>query len=186
MKPNEELKDEHRIIARAVSDLVCMAEALEQGAIVPAKVLNDEVTFIENFVNQCHHRKEEAVLFPMLEALFSLRPHDQVPELLKEHQKCRDIMKTLRAAVDKYANGDRAQAAEIKRLAEAYKALLTEHIKKENTGVLRMIETELPADRKLEIMERFNLIEEQLGPNYHSNYAELAKTLHDQSKKLAA
>ncbi len=186
MKPNEELKDEHRIIALAVADLASLGEALEKGAIVPAKLLKQELSFIEHFVDKCHHRKEETVLFPVLEALFSLRPHDQVPELLKEHERSREIIKTLRDAVYKYSSGDRGQVSLISRSTEAYKTLLIEHIKKENAGVVKMIETDLSADRKLEIMERFSLIEEQLGPNYHSKYADLAKRLHDQGKKLAA
>ncbi len=186
MKPNEELVDEHLIISRSVSDLASMAKALEKGAIVPAKLLKTELAFIENFVHRCHHRKEEQVLFPVLESLFSLRPHDQVPELLIEHEMSRDILKILVVAVNKYANGDHSQVVKISRSAEAYKTLLIEHMKKENSGVLKMIETDLAADRKLEIMERFSLIEEQLGLNHHNNYVDLANTLHDQSKRLAA
>ena len=186
MKPTDEIKEEHRIIGRALSVLADAAQVLEAGAEVPAEFLREELDFIKNFADRCHHRKEEAVLFPALEDQMVAKLRDPVPKMLAEHEEARAIVRQLNEAVERYAGGDREQAPKIARLARSYLALLIEHIRAENTVLVELVETTLPADKKLEVAERFTVIEDELGPEFHRHYAKLADKLHDEGKRLAA
>ena len=63
-KPTQILSDEHRIIERVLGAVEKLAEG-PVGALEPWKKALD---FIRNFADQCHHFKEEKVLFPAMEA----------------------------------------------------------------------------------------------------------------------
>jgi hemerythrin-like domain-containing protein len=186
MKPADQLKEEHRTISRALAGLSGMARALDEGKQVPPELFRQELDFIKNFADNCHHRKEEAVLFPALEEQLVAATEDPLTELVEDHEEGAALVESLGDAVEAYAAGDAARAADISRDAKSYVRLLTAHIRKENATLVRLIEDRLPADKKLEVAERFELIEEDLGPDFHRTYAKLADKLRAEGRKLAA
>jgi hemerythrin-like domain-containing protein len=186
MNPAEEIRTEHRVIGTAMTSLLAVADAAGQGKQIPAELLRDELEFIKGFTEDCHHRKEEEVLFPALGAQLLSASKNPIPELIKEHEEGRKLMSNLRATVDAYENGDPVALGTISGLAAEYTALLLNHIRKENVVLIDLIENRLPANQKLEVAERFQLIEEDLGPEYHRKFEELAKTLHKEGRDLAA
>ncbi len=187
MKPViEEIKEEHRIIGRGLSSLENIAAALERGQRVPPELLRDELDFITGFADRCHHRKEETILFPALEGQLPLKHHDPVPQLLRDHDEGRRLVSVLAEAVERYTAGAENEGRNIAGLLENYRSLLIEHIRVENTLLAAMVEENLPADKKIEVAERFEAVEDELGPEYHKKYARLAERLHDEAKNLAA
>ena len=64
-KPTQILSDEHRIIERVL-------DAVQRLTLAPARQnlphWQKAIEFIRGFADQCHHCKEEQVLFPALEA----------------------------------------------------------------------------------------------------------------------
>jgi hemerythrin-like domain-containing protein len=186
MKPADQLKEEHRTISRALAGLTGMADALDRRKQVPPELLRQELDFIKNFAGNCHHRKEEAVLFPALEAQLVTATEDPLAELVEDHQEGQALIESLSSAVEAYAAGDVALGADISRDARSYAHLLADHIRKENAVLVRLIEDRLPADKKLEVAERFELIEEELGAGFHERYTRLAEKLRTEGLKLAA
>ena len=63
-KPTEILSDEHRVIERVLN-------ALDRLTAVPVNPSLEQwrkaLEFLRNFADQCHHFKEEKVLFPAME-----------------------------------------------------------------------------------------------------------------------
>jgi hemerythrin-like domain-containing protein len=66
-KPTEVLEREHHYIQQVVASLMLLAEELEKGEAVPAETLADTMEFLRTFADRCHHGKEEAFLFPLLD-----------------------------------------------------------------------------------------------------------------------
>ena len=70
-----ELRHEHDAILEALPVLERMAERAAQGQL-PAEDAGEFLDFLRAFVDQCHHGKEEALLFPALIAggLMMIKP----------------------------------------------------------------------------------------------------------------
>ena len=68
MQATAVLKEEHRVIERVLDALETAANRLTTGSPVRPGVFLQAADFIKGFVDGCHHKKEEGVLFPALEA----------------------------------------------------------------------------------------------------------------------
>ncbi len=66
-RPTDALEQEHRIIQRVVGAMAALADEVEKGKVIPPEVVQDLLEFLRTFADRCHHGKEEACLFPMLE-----------------------------------------------------------------------------------------------------------------------
>lgn len=80
------LTHEHHYILKVVHGLSAIDEALVRGQPPDLARLRGVVAFMREFADQCHHAKEEAILFPAMEAKGV--PHDGCPleGLLREHR----------------------------------------------------------------------------------------------------
>ena len=67
MTPTEELREEHGIIMRMFAILQRMGEMIEKPDSAVETNLEQIIEFLKVFVDQCHHGKEEEILFPELE-----------------------------------------------------------------------------------------------------------------------
>ena len=187
MKPSEELNNEHRVIGKALSTLRAIARSVRENQDVSTTLLDHQLEFIRGFTEECHHRKEEEVLFPALAEQLKTAPVDPLPEFIREHIRIRNLMDELREAVGAYAAGETANNGDkLAALADEYADLSIEHMRKENVILINLIENTLPADKKLEVAERFLVIEDELGPGYRERYEELADNLRDEGRRMAA
>ena len=64
--PTEMLEAEHRVIAKVIGAVPVLADQLDAGQAVDVGLLRDIVEFMRAFADQCHHGKEELLLFPLL------------------------------------------------------------------------------------------------------------------------
>lgn len=67
MKPIEELRAEHEGILTVLRIMGKICERVSSGKPVPWEHMEGIVEFLRVFADQCHHGKEEDVLFPALE-----------------------------------------------------------------------------------------------------------------------
>src|SRR5512137_79380 len=67
MRATEILSEEHRVIEQVLSALEKMADETERTGELDVAGAKDAVDFFRNFADRCHHGKEEARLFPLLE-----------------------------------------------------------------------------------------------------------------------
>ena len=64
-KPTEILSDEHRVIERVLGALEELTRLPVSGSV---ERWQKALEFFRHFADQCHHFKEEKVLFPAMEA----------------------------------------------------------------------------------------------------------------------
>jgi hemerythrin-like domain-containing protein len=67
MSSTESLRNDHFLIEKMTRALLVTADLLKAGKPIPAPFLEQALDFTKNFINVCHHGKEEDTLFPTLE-----------------------------------------------------------------------------------------------------------------------
>lgn len=174
-KPTEILSDEHRVIERVLS-------ALEQLTRLP---VSDSVErwqkaleFFRHFADECHHFKEEKVLFPAMEAHGIPNEGGPIGMMLAEHEEGRAHVRSMLAAVEQIAAGNVASAGPLLNHARAYLTLLREHIQKEDDILFRMADEVIPQDEQRQLLRRFEAHEaEEMGAGAHEKYLNIAREL---------
>jgi hemerythrin-like domain-containing protein len=174
--PIQDLSEEHGSIFLMLKIMEKAAERLKNSAEVKKEHLYKIVEFLHNFADKCHHGKEEDILFPEIVKESSNKP--LVNELLGEHKAGRDFIRGISDSLEEYLPGN-SDAIHIAINAEGYIALLTEHIKKENT-LLFPIADKLSEDMQIEIENKFELLERNvIGIGKHEEYHNWLKELKD-------
>ena len=120
--PTAVLRDEHRVILKALDILAAAAERLSAGAPVPEAPWAALLDWFVSLADARHHAKEERLLFPALEAAGVPRAGGPIAVMLEEHELGRRFVRDMRGG----APGSRAASA------RAYVELLRAHIHKEN------------------------------------------------------
>lgn len=102
MVPTNILEDEHRLIERAVHIAGIAAENLSQNGHVPIDLLRGIVTFMQRYVRDYHQKREEVVLFELLEQKGVSERGCPLAPLTNEHQKIQAALIELSDAVTAY------------------------------------------------------------------------------------
>lgn len=174
-KPTEVLSDEHRVIERVLGVLqrltaVPVNPSLEQWR----KALD----FFRHFADQCHHFKEEKVLFPALEEHGIPREGGPIGMMLAEHEEGRGHVRSMIDAVEQVAQGNGAASTTLLDHARAYVTLLREHIQKEDDILFRMADEVIPEEEQRRILKDFENHEaEEMGAGAHEKYLGIAHEL---------
>lgn len=151
MKATDILMHEHELILRGVGVLDRLAALAHQPPATAATsttsagvsepfALSDAralVSFLREFADSRHHAKEEAVLFPALEAAGIPRSGGPLGCMLAEHDQGRAATRVMGLALTATASDPTAwQTFGI--AAQTYVRLLSAHIAKENNVLFRM------------------------------------------------
>jgi hemerythrin-like domain-containing protein len=156
--------------------------ALEQLTRLP---LSDSVArwqkaleFFRHFADQCHHFKEEKVLFPAMEARGIPNEGGPIGMMLAEHEEGRAHVRSMIAAIEQLETGNVAAQDLLLSHARAYVTLLREHIQKEDDILFRMADEVIPQGEQREILKRFEEHEaEEMGAGAHEKYLTIAQDL---------
>jgi len=135
MMPIGPLMIEHRVIDRMIAALRAELSAIEQTGAVDADFLSSAVDFLRRYADQCHHGKEELILFRELRRK-PLQPIHAatLAELIDEHTTGRAAVGGLGAAIDGYRRGEAAQADAIVKRLRMIVDFYPAHIRKEDRG----------------------------------------------------
>jgi len=174
-KPTEILSDEHRVIERVL-------DALQRLTAVPVNPSLEQwrkaLEFFRHFADQCHHFKEEKVLFPALEEHGIPREGGPIGMMLAEHEEGRGHVRSMIDAVEQVAQGNGAASTRLLDHARAYVTLLREHIQKEDDILFRMADEVIPEDEQRRILKDFENHEaEEMGAGAHEKYLGIAREL---------
>jgi len=174
-KPTEILSDEHRVIERVL-------DALQRLTAVPVNPSLEQwrkaLEFFRHFADQCHHFKEEKVLFPALEEHGIPREGGPIGMMLAEHEEGRGHVRSMIDAVEQVAQGNGAASTTLMDHARAYVTLLREHIQKEDDILFRMADEVIPEDEQRRILKDFENHEaEEMGAGAHEKYLGIAREL---------
>jgi hemerythrin-like domain-containing protein len=174
-KPTEILSDEHRVIERVLAVLEKLTQTPVGSSIDKWK---EALVFFRHFADQCHHFKEEKVLFPALEEYGIPREGGPVGMMLTEHEEGRGHVRSMIAAIEQLETGNVAAQDLLLSHARAYVTLLREHIQKEDDILFRMADEVIPEAEQSEILKRFEAHEaEEMGAGAHEKYLKIAQQL---------
>ena len=181
MKATDMLMEEHRVIEGVLDTLEQGAQKLASGSVIQPGFFLDAADFIRGYADNCHHKKEEGVLFKaMVRHGF---PEDQGPiaVMLAEHEQGRAFTRALREAAQNLQQGEPSAREEVIMNALAYVSLLRQHIEKENNILFRMADNVIPHSEYAEIEAGFAKVErEEIGSGVHGKYEALANALSNQ------
>jgi len=171
MKITQQLSDEHQTILRAINILKAAAASWKQYQAGAAEDCRALLEFFKIFADQCHHSKEERVLFLKLVQVGVPVDGGPIGVMLHEHDEGRQFIRGMEQALD----GVRPNDFEL--YANRYAELLQNHIAKED-GILFPKADELLSIEDDEVMSRrFEAIEAEMGPQTHERFHELLLTL---------
>lgn len=176
-KPCQTLVDEHDVIISVIEAVEAMvqkadSEGLNNGFFEKA------CDFFATFADTCHHGKEEAHLFPMLESRGIPREGGPIGCMLHEHEEGRAEIRAAREALNAMDRGDRSAGRIVILAFRRFCELLRQHIQKENQ-VLFVVGDQAMSDADKELLDRqFNCAQHvKLPPGTHEKYTSLAGEL---------
>lgn len=166
MNAFDAMNQEHKHIIRMLKVIDHTAEHILTERPVPIDIVNDELSFIREFADKCHHGKEEGVIFPAIETKLNADQKETMNMLLKDHINGRNYVKTARDNLDRASSGDTEAAGKIAENLKAYTSLLKDHIKRESV-FLHDIKPLLSETESVEVDLKCEKIEADIGQHEH-------------------
>jgi hemerythrin-like domain-containing protein len=169
------LSDEHRVIERV---LAALEKLTEKPATESVASWRKALDFIRHFADQCHHIKEEKVLFLAMEAHGIPNEGGPIGMMLAEHEEGRSYVLAMFEAIGKIEGGDPSAQGALFENAKQYLRLLREHIQKEDDILFRMADEVIPEDEQRQLLKDFETHEaEEMGAGVHEKYLTIAEEL---------
>jgi hemerythrin-like domain-containing protein len=164
---------EHRLIER----MIRVVEKRSRKAEVERKidpVFIDELTdFIRHYADECHHGKEEDILFRELDKKPLSHDHRRImEELLQEHARGREILGRVEDGNARYRNGAEGALDSILKGLKELLDLYPNHIEKEDKRFF------IPAMDYFEVEEKERMLKEEYAFDqtlFHRKYQEVVK-----------
>lgn len=171
MTPMGFLMIEHRLIERMVRLLDAELAAMRSTGQANAAFLVAATDFIRSFADQCHHGKEEGILFQDLEKKPLEKPLRQIlHELIAEHAHARQVTARLAAATERYQAGDNAALDDLQESVQELVRFYPQHIEKEDRHFFVPIMSYFTPQELEEMLQRFYEFDRQL---IHERYREV-------------
>ncbi len=167
MTPAEQLKEEHEGITLMLRILEKVCAKMERKEKIDPGHLERIMEFFKIFVDQCHHGKEEDLLFP------AIIPMEQklIGLLLREHSQGRGYVRAM---------GQELTRVECTANAQKYIALMAQHIQKEDNVLFPMLDGLLGKKKQIELVEGFEDLErKKIGKGVHEGFHKLLHELKE-------
>lgn len=171
-KATEALKQDHRVIEQVLAVLERLARSRGK---VPLEKWAKAVDFIRNFADQCHHLKEEKILFPALEEHGIPLGGGPLGVMLLEHEEGRGYVRAMAGALAQAKEGRAGAEETLRENARAYLRLLRQHILKEDEILFPMADEVLTQEEQKKLVCEFEEHEaKEIGSGVHERYLKLA------------
>jgi hemerythrin-like domain-containing protein len=170
MNATDQLRAEHEGILIMLDILERISEQMISGKSANLDHLSKIIEFLSVFADQCHHGKEEDILFPVLAKAGIPQEGGPIGVMLSEHDHGREYIGAMRKALEKFNEGVDA-TEEFVRAARGYIELLRNHIMKENNVLFIMAENTLTKDEQARLLEAFDAMErDKIGIGRHEAF----------------
>src|SRR5262245_29866916 len=176
-KATELLSDEHRVIERVLAVLEKLAtRPVEKSLDCWKKALD----FFSHFADQCHHFKEERVLFPAMEERGIPREGGPIGMMLMEHKEGRSYVRSMRGAISLVETKNEVAKEILVDKTKKYVRLLKDHIQKEDEVLFRIADYVIPAGEQKALLRSFKEHEaKEIGEGVHEKYLKLVEELEE-------
>lgn len=179
----KQLKKEHTITSKIVDVAEKISAKLNAGEDVDKNLVADMHDFFVNFVDACHHRKEEQYYFPA--AVVAEPGLKSMVVTLKLHH---DIGKSLLSGVERalviWEENVRLARREAGENLLAYVTLLRRHIDVESEELFQPAEAAFTDQQSDLVRMGFHFVEaEELGDGFHEKYHALAMSILERAGK---
>ena len=180
--PTSSLRNDHNLIEKVISSMKSTVSLLKDGKVIPESILLQTVDFTKNFVDVCHHGKEEETLFPALAQTGMPTKMGPIARMLLEHQITKEIASKIEESSKNYiTNGD---SEELVHNIEQYIQHVTDHLYKENNRLFMMADARLQSysdqiDKSLTETEKNKLNELGKTREYYENIVEQLSKDHN-------
>jgi hemerythrin-like domain-containing protein len=161
--PTEMLEAEHRVIAKVIGAVPVLADQRDAGQAVDLDLLGGIVEFMRTFADQCHHGKEELLLFPALGRKGVPLQGCPVGALTAEHARGRALVKELADAVDAQQEGEPSAKETVIGALRGIAALYPNHIWKEDYLLFPMTNKVLNVEEQQLLSGEFQKVDERIG-----------------------
>ncbi len=158
MTPKDQLNEEHEKLAIVLTLLEKVCGKMKARENVPQRHLEGILDFLKVFVDQCHHGKEEELLFPAIVPM----ERKLIGVLLGEHSQGRSYVRAMDEGLNRIKKLPGGDPADYAANAQKYIGLMTQHIQKENNILLPMLDRILATKRQRELAGRFEDLERKI------------------------
>jgi hemerythrin-like domain-containing protein len=180
MQPTDILMTEHRLIEQVLNCLEKIVEQTDTEKKLEKESALEAIDFCRAFADGCHHAKEEAHLFPMMEANGFSGGCSPVAVMQREHELGRLYVQGMAAAVEAASAGDPEALKWFVQHGRSYVTLLREHIHKEDICLFPAADHRLTESDQQQLLAALEKIEsEEIGRATHAKYHALADQLAD-------
>lgn len=178
MRPTEILSNEHRVIELVIDCLEEMTNRAMKEGRLEKEPAEQAIAFIKGFADGCHHGKEEARLFPAMEAKGMPRDGGPIGVMLHEHKVGRTHVQGMTLHLEKAAAGDGAALNAFASHAHGYADLLRQHIQKEDQILFPMAERMMTDEDRATLLGQFDHVEQhEMGAGTHERFLAIAESL---------
>lgn len=172
------LRGEHQTIREALNFAEGVSVKIDRGGQAAPEVLAKVMDFFRLFVDQCHHSKEEEVLFPLLEQKGMSMASGPLGVMLMEHEQARGLIQEMSEAAEACKTDGVKSGKQWARAAWDYSGLMQEHFGKEEEILFRMADNVLAPEEQDAVVIGFEKIEAQkIGKEKHQEIAAMMKSL---------
>ncbi len=174
MMPIGPLMIEHRLIERAIKQMMIELNQAETGKRFDAHFITSWIDFIRTYADLAHHGKEEKILFRELENRpLSPALKQMLEELIDDHDRARKMVSELAMARDRYADGDVDAFNQLMSVCKELVDLYPEHIRKEDQEFFIPVMDYFTKEEKDEMLKRFHEFDESLLHEHYRSVVEL-------------
>ncbi len=171
--PIKRLVDEHALIKKWLELIPAVLEKIDIESKTGRQFVLDGLDFIRSYADKFHHAKEEDILFG-----YTDKNLDIIKTILADHEAARGHVKAMLEALDK--GDDKAVFEHL----NAYKELLTEHIKKEDEILYPWIDRGLSTAQVGELFAKFDEAEGKIDKEVTARCRRFAEEAGQRIKKI--
>jgi hemerythrin-like domain-containing protein len=180
--PTEELEREHRFIEKVIKACYVTAEEIGGGGPIDPGLLQQIIEFMRVYADQCHHGKEEALLFPALIEKGVPASGCPISVLSAEHIQGRRLVKGLADALEPLRRGEPNAGAAILENLKGITGLYPNHIWKEDYLLFPMTLKVTKQPDLDELQKKFESVNRSMGPDALRGFEQFADGLEGRWK----
>jgi len=160
------LHAEHEVIKRYVAHIQAAAAEMREGRRPPAEFFEQVVILAKQFVDTYHHDKEERQMFTLLAQKHAGAFDAKLEAISYQHERGREYVANILDAIDGYRDGQPARAEQIQENLDAFAAMLSEHIRREDDEFFPMVRQTLTDDEAEQLLVEFGRADEKAGVGF--------------------